>query len=106
MDVVSWHTDHTLNEMLRWVDRVMKNHDVAAPNLAVGHERIPNLPATIAQFVYQQVITDEKGVLHRLGRNLESLHRKRDHKHRDHNRRQQGLNCRDPIALPMSKMRS
>src|SRR6266704_3187850 len=85
--------------MLGWVDRISKNDDVAAMHFAIRKKMIPDAVSAITQFIDQQIIPDEKRVLHGLRRNLECLHDEGDDEYRDYHCCQQGLQGGRPIGL-------
>src|SRR5262245_15399411 len=86
-DSIPGNRYHPLHEMLTGIHGILKDNDVSAMNMAIGHEKIFRRSAAVSQLVHQQVVTDEKRVLHRLRRNLKSLYCKGDDKDGDHNRR-------------------
>src|SRR5216684_4123828 len=82
--LVSRQPNHTLDEMLLRIDRIVKDDNVAARNLLVRHHTIAQTRSAVAELVHQQIVAYKKRVHHRFRRNLKSLHHKRDYKHSDH----------------------
>ena len=77
-DRVTGNADHPLDKGLFDIDGVAENDDVAALHLLVGQ----NMPAQgagrrVGELVHQQVVADEKRVLHRTRGNYERLDERR-----------------------------
>ena len=84
--------------MLRRVHGIVKYHDVAAGDLAVGQHMVPRSANPITEFIDQQVVADQERVLHGLGRNRESLDQEGNDEHSDDYSSSDGLNGRRPVT--------
>src|SRR5437763_16111072 len=88
---VAVYSNSSLPDILDVMNGIMKDNNVSVLHFPVRQEMAPEAVIAEMQFVHQQVIADEEGILLGLRRNLERLHHKRDHKDRDHHRSQQRL---------------
>ena len=88
---VPGHANHTLDEVLLRIHRVMEDNDIAARNLLVRHRAICGAAPAIAKFIHQQVVADQQRVFHGLRWNLERLNDERNHEDRDDYRAHQRL---------------
>ena len=82
--MISGNGDHALDEVLLGIHGIAKDDDVLPLDTVVGHQPVPQSRMSVVRLVDQQVIADQQGLLHRLGRYLERLHNKRNHEDRDH----------------------
>src|SRR5215471_6274223 len=78
-DFVARESNHAFYEMLRGINRVVKNHDVSAFQVVVRHEPVPNSTLAKMDFVYKKIIANQERFLHGLRRDLKCLHNERDH---------------------------
>jgi hypothetical protein len=90
-DMVTWNSDNPFYKMLARMHRVVKDYDVPTFYWAVRNYRLPKTILPEVQLVHQQVIANQKCVLHGLRGNLKCLHDKRHHEYRNDDSAQQRL---------------
>jgi hypothetical protein len=96
---ISRHTHNPLYEVLAGMNRIVKDHNIAAMHRAVRKDAVQKSVAAVTQLVHQQVVPDQQRVFHGLGRNLESLDDKGNDKDRDHYGSQQLLQRNQPVRV-------
>src|SRR5512143_2144145 len=97
--MIAGNSNDSLHKVLRRVQRITENDDVAALDFVVGNEPVPDTGRTKVSFVDQQVIADQQRVLHRFGWNLERLDDESDHENGDYDSNEERLNSADPSAV-------
>src|SRR6185312_6743131 len=101
-DAVAGNPDNSFHEMLAGMNRIMKYDNVPTLHFPVWQEMPPETVASEMQFVHQQVIAGEQGILHGLRGNLERLHDKRHHENGNYHRSQQRLQRLRPAGMTIS----
>ena len=99
---VAGKSDDALDEVLRRVDRIAEDDDVATVNGSIGKHELPGTGGAEAGFIDQQVVADQQGVFHGAGWNAEGLDDKGDDEQRDGEREQGKLQMFEhvPKAAP------
>ena len=76
VEVVAGNGDEALDQKEIRVTGLEKNDDVAAPGLAIAHQRHPFRGRRKRDAIHDQVIADEQGLFHRARGNDEVLRQK------------------------------
>ena len=95
--LVSGQANHSFDEVLLRIHRIMKDNNVSAPDLLIRHQAVAEVSSSVAKFIDQKVVADQQRIHHRFGRNLEGLHHERDYEDRDHHSAQQRLQRTDQV---------